>query len=102
MYCQHRVDKTVPIEETVGALAELNKSGKVHPIAAWQTEYPLWTRDPGVTDTLAARRKNGVALLPVHRQAVVFSRVPSPNPKTCQKATVAGARHSVQKKLPAI
>jgi aryl-alcohol dehydrogenase-like predicted oxidoreductase len=65
LYQQHRVDKTVPIEETVGAMAELVKAGKVrhiglseasadsirrahrtHPITSVQTEYSLWTRDP--------------------------------------------------------
>jgi len=65
LYYQHRVDKTVPIEETVGAMKELVEQGKVrhlglseaspetirrghdvHPIAALQTEYSLWTRDP--------------------------------------------------------
>jgi aryl-alcohol dehydrogenase-like predicted oxidoreductase len=65
LYYQHRVDPNTPIEETVGALAELVKEGKirhiglseagvntlrravkVHPIAALQTEYSLWTRDP--------------------------------------------------------
>jgi aryl-alcohol dehydrogenase-like predicted oxidoreductase len=65
LYYQHRVDKTVPIEETVGAMAELVGQGKVrhlglseaspetirrahavHPISALQTEYSLWTRDP--------------------------------------------------------
>jgi aryl-alcohol dehydrogenase-like predicted oxidoreductase len=64
LYYQHRVDPTVPIEETVGAMAELVKVGKVrhlglseaapqtlrraaavHPITALQTEYSLWTRD---------------------------------------------------------
>ncbi len=64
LYYQHRVDRTVPIEETVGAMAELVKAGKVrylglseasaatirrahkvHPISALQTEYSLWTRD---------------------------------------------------------
>jgi aryl-alcohol dehydrogenase-like predicted oxidoreductase len=64
LYYQHRVDKTVPIEETVGAMAELVEQGKVrhlglseaspdtvrrahavHPITALQTEYSLWTRD---------------------------------------------------------
>ena len=82
LYYQHRVDKTVPIEETVGAMAELVKAGKVrflglseasaatidrackvHPIAALQSEYSLWTRDPEVTGTLAACRKNGVSLV---------------------------------------
>src|SRR4051812_5390241 len=65
LYYQHRVDKTVPIEETVGAMRELVEQGKVrflglseaspetirrahavHPISALQTEYSLWTRDP--------------------------------------------------------
>jgi aryl-alcohol dehydrogenase-like predicted oxidoreductase len=65
LYYQHRVDRSTPIEETVGALAELVAEGKVlhlglseagpdtirrahavHPIAALQTEYSLWTRDP--------------------------------------------------------
>ncbi|AOR63900.1 aldo/keto reductase [Pectobacterium wasabiae] len=64
LYYQHRIDPTVPIEETVGALAELVKEGKiryiglseasvttlerahrVHPITALQSEYSLWTRD---------------------------------------------------------
>lgn len=82
LYYQHRVDKTVPIEDTVGAMAELVKSGKVrylglseasaatidrackvHPIAALQSEYSLWTRDPEVTGTLAACRRNGVSLV---------------------------------------
>jgi aryl-alcohol dehydrogenase-like predicted oxidoreductase len=65
LYYQHRVDPRTPIEETVGAMADLVKEGKVrwlglseaapetirrahavHPIAALQTEYSLWTRDP--------------------------------------------------------
>jgi aryl-alcohol dehydrogenase-like predicted oxidoreductase len=65
LYYQHRVDKTVPIEETVGAMAELVEAGKVkhlglseasadtvrrahavHPITALQTEYSLWEREP--------------------------------------------------------
>lgn len=65
LYYQHRVDKTVPIEETVGAMAELVQTGKVrhlglseasadtvrrahavHPITALQTEYSLWEREP--------------------------------------------------------
>ncbi len=64
LYYQHRVDRTVPIEDTVGAMARLVEAGKVrhlglseasaatlrraaavHPIAALQTEYSLWTRD---------------------------------------------------------
>ncbi len=65
LYYQHRVDKQTPIEETVGAMAELVRAGKVrllglseaspntirraakvHPIAALQTEYSLWSREP--------------------------------------------------------
>jgi aryl-alcohol dehydrogenase-like predicted oxidoreductase len=65
LYYQHRVDQTVPIEETVGAMKELVEAGKVrhlglseaspetirrahavHPITALQTEYSLWSRDP--------------------------------------------------------
>jgi aryl-alcohol dehydrogenase-like predicted oxidoreductase len=65
LYYQHRVDRTVPIEETVGAMADLVREGKVrylglseaapatirraneeYPISALQTEYSLWTRDP--------------------------------------------------------
>ena len=65
LYYQHRVDRTVPIEETVGAMADLVRAGKVrylglseaapatirrahqeYPISAVQTEYSLWTRDP--------------------------------------------------------
>ena len=65
LYYQHRVDRTVPIEETVGAMSRLVEEGKVrflglseaapatirrahstHPISALQTEYSLWTRDP--------------------------------------------------------
>ena len=65
LYYQHRVDRTVPIEDTVGTMADLVKAGKVrflglseaapatirrahatHPISALQTEYSLWSRDP--------------------------------------------------------
>jgi aryl-alcohol dehydrogenase-like predicted oxidoreductase len=82
LYYQHRVDQTVPIEETVGAMAELVKEGKVrflglseasaetirrasqiHPIAALQSEYSLWTRDPEDNGTLAACRELGISLV---------------------------------------
>jgi aryl-alcohol dehydrogenase-like predicted oxidoreductase len=75
LYYQHRVDTTVPIEETVGAMAELVRAGKVrylglseaapatirrahtvHPISALQTEYSLWTRDVEENDVLATVR----------------------------------------------
>src|SRR5215831_3300043 len=77
LYYQHRVDPKVPIEETVGAMAELVKAGKVrylglseasaktlaravavHPIAALQTEYSLWTRDVEAEILPACRKLN--------------------------------------------
>ncbi len=82
LYYQHRVDRTVPIEETVGAMAELVREGKVrflglseaspatlrrahavHPISALQTEYSLWTRDPEDA-VLPACRELGVGFVP--------------------------------------
>ena len=81
LYYQHRVDPTVPIEETVGAMAHLVSEGKVrflglseagpdtirrahavHPIAALQTEYSLWTRDPEDA-ILPACRALGIAFV---------------------------------------
>lgn len=81
LYYLHRVDPVVPIEETVGAMAELVRVGKVrylglseaspetvrrahaiHPIAAVQTEYSLWTRDPEDA-LLPALRDLGIALV---------------------------------------
>ena len=83
LYYQHRVDFETPIEETVGAMADLIKAGKVrylglseasaatlerackvHPIAALQSEYSLWTRDVETQGNLAAARRLGVALVP--------------------------------------
>jgi aryl-alcohol dehydrogenase-like predicted oxidoreductase len=82
LYYQHRVDKTVPIEDTVGAMAELVKAGKVrylglseaspktirrahkiHPISALQTEYSLWERDPE-DEILATVRELGIGFVP--------------------------------------
>ena len=81
LYYQHRVDATVPIEDTIGAMAGLVQAGKVrylgmseagpetlrrackvHPIAALQTEYSLWTRDPE-DDILAVCRELGVGFV---------------------------------------
>lgn len=88
LYYQHRVDRAVPIEETVGAMAELVRAGKVrylglseaapetirrahavHPIAALQSEYSLWSRDPedGVLDTCRALGIGFVAYSPLGR-----------------------------------
>jgi len=82
LYYQHRVDKTVPIEETVGAMAELVTAGKVrhlglseaspetirrahatHPITALQTEYSLWTRDVEA-EIVPLLRSLGIGLVP--------------------------------------
>jgi aryl-alcohol dehydrogenase-like predicted oxidoreductase len=81
LYYQHRVDPATPIEETVGAMAALVNEGKVrylglseaspatlrravkvHPIAALQTEYSLWTRDPE-NGVLAACRELGIGFV---------------------------------------
>jgi aryl-alcohol dehydrogenase-like predicted oxidoreductase len=82
LYYQHRVDTTVPIEDTVGAMAELVQQGKVrylglseaapatirrayavHPITALQTEYSLWSRDPE-DDILPTVRELGIGFVP--------------------------------------
>ena len=88
LYYQHRVDPNTPIEETVGAMADLVRQGKVrylglseagpetirrahqvHPITALQTEYSLWTRDPegGVLDAARALGIAFVAYSPLGR-----------------------------------
>lgn len=82
LYYQHRVDPNTPIEDTVSAMADLVRAGKVrylglseasaatieraaavHPIAAVQTEFSLWTRDPEEQGVLAACRRVGAALV---------------------------------------
>jgi aryl-alcohol dehydrogenase-like predicted oxidoreductase len=82
LYYQHRVDPNTPIEDTVGAMAELVRQGKVrylglseaapqtirrahavHPIAALQTEYSLWSREPE-DEILPILRKFGIGFVP--------------------------------------
>ena len=82
LYYQHRVDPNTPIEDTVGVLAELVSEGKVlhiglseaspdtirrahavHPVAALQTEYSLWTRDPEA-ELLPLLRRLGIGFVP--------------------------------------
>jgi len=82
LYYQHRVDPSVPVEETVGAMKRLVEQGKVrflglseaapdrirranavHPIAAVQTEYSLWTRDPEA-EVLPTCRELGIGFVP--------------------------------------
>ncbi len=81
LYYQHRVDRNVPIEETVGAMSELVQAGKVrylglseasaatirrahavHPISALQSEYSLWTRDPE-DEILSTTRELGIGFV---------------------------------------
>ena len=82
LYYQHRVDAEVPIEETVGAMADLVAAGKiryiglseagvesirranaVHPVSALQSEYSLWTRDPE-DEVLPTLRELGIGFVP--------------------------------------
>ena len=82
LYYQHRVDAEVPIEETVGAMAELVQAGKVrflglseaapptirrahkvHPVSALQTEYSLWSREPE-DEILPTLRELGIGFVP--------------------------------------
>ncbi|MDE2428912.1 MAG: aldo/keto reductase [Burkholderiales bacterium] len=82
LYYQHRIDRNTPIEDTVGALADLVQAGKirhiglseasastieranrVHQITAVQSEYSLWTRDPE-TDVLTTCRRLGIGFVP--------------------------------------
>ncbi|MGH8424869.1 MAG: aldo/keto reductase [Pseudomonas fluorescens] len=83
LYYQHRIDPQVAIEETVGAMADLVKAGKVrylglseasvatlerahkvHPISALQSEYSLWSRDQEENGCLAACQRLGIAFVP--------------------------------------
>lgn len=82
LYYQHRIDPQVPVEETVGAMAELVRAGKVrhigiceasaetirrahgvHTLAAVQSEYSLWSRDPQHNDVLETCRRLGIAFV---------------------------------------
>jgi aryl-alcohol dehydrogenase-like predicted oxidoreductase len=82
LYQLHRVDPATPIEESVGALGDLIKAGKVreiglseasartlrraqkiHPLASVQTEYSLWTRDPETNDVLSTCKELGIGFL---------------------------------------
>jgi aryl-alcohol dehydrogenase-like predicted oxidoreductase len=111
LYYQHRVDSRVPIEETVGAMAELVAAGKVrylglseaspetvrrahavHPISALQSEYSLWTRDPedGPCRPAASSESDSS---PTARSVVASSPVSSSRPRTSKKATSAGTTH---------
>jgi aryl-alcohol dehydrogenase-like predicted oxidoreductase len=83
LYYQHRVDPSVPVEETWGAIHELVLAGKVkyagiceaapatirrahsaHPVTAVQTEWSLWSRDPEINGVLATTRELGIGFVP--------------------------------------
>jgi len=85
LYYQHRIEPETPIEETVGATADLVRKGKVrflglseagaetirranavHPITALQSEYSLWTRDPE-KEVMGVCRELGIAFVPYSR-----------------------------------
>jgi diketogulonate reductase-like aldo/keto reductase len=108
LYYQHRVDPKTPIEDTVGAVAALVAEGKVryiglseagpatirrghaaHPIAALQTEYSLWTRDPEA-ELLPLLRELGLDSFRTRRSVTASSPVRSARPSSCP--TTTGAR----------
>src|SRR6059036_1517878 len=99
LYYQHRVDQSVPIEETVGAMAGLVREGKVrylglseaapatlrrahatHPITALQTEYSLWSREPE-EEILLTCRELGIGFVPYSPlgRGFLTGRIRSPN-----------------------
>ena len=112
LYYQHRVDPTVPIEETVGAMKELVEAGKVthlglseaspaniraahavHPITALQTEYSLFTRDLE-DEILGVIRELGIGLAPYSRSGAGCSPARSPATVGSARATAAPRRTS--------
>ena len=109
LYYQHRVDRDVPIEETVGAMAELVAAGKVrhlglseaapetirrahavHPITALQTEYSLWTRDLE-QEILPTVRELGIGLVAYSPLGRGSSRARSAPPMSSMRATSVAA-----------
>ena len=109
LYYQHRVDPETPIEETVGAMAELVEAGKVrylglseaapatirrahavHPIAALQTEYSLWTRDPE-DEVLPTVRELGIGFVAYSPLGRGFLTGAIKRSTTSPRTTTAGA-----------
>jgi aryl-alcohol dehydrogenase-like predicted oxidoreductase len=107
LYYQHRVDPDTPIEDTVGALADLVTEGKithiglseagaatirrahaVHPITAFQTEYSLWTRDPE-PEILPVLRELGIGMVAYSPLGRAGSPAPSPPTPASKQATSA-------------
>ena len=112
LYYQHRVDPNTPIEETVGALAALVAEGKVrhiglseagpetirrahavHPIAALQTEYSLWTRDPEA-ELLPLLRALGIGFVPYSPLGHGFLTGQLRSPKSSPTTTAQGTARS--------
>ena len=107
LYYQHRVDPNTPIEDTVGALAELVAEGKVrhiglseagpetirrahavHPITALQTEYSLWTRDPEA-ELLPLLRELGIGFVPYSPLGHGFLTGQDPLPRAARRRRLA-------------
>src|SRR5713101_3170400 len=112
LYYQHRVDPKTPIEDTVGALAELVAQGKVrhiglseagtatirrahavHPVTALQTEYSLWTRDPEA-ELLPLLRELGIGFVPYSPLGHGFLRARSARPSSSPTTTGARPTHA--------
>ena len=117
LYYQHRVDPETPIEETVGAMAELVREGKVrflglseagaetirrahavHPITALQSEYSLWTRDPE-DENLATCRELGIGFVPYSPLGRDFSPARSSASKIWRRMITAGSRRDFRAKI---
>jgi aryl-alcohol dehydrogenase-like predicted oxidoreductase len=117
LYYQHRVDPETPIEDTVGAMADLVRAGKVrhlglseagpqtirraqavHPIAALQTEYSLWSRDPEgeLLDTVRELGIGFVAYAPLGRGFLTGQIKPS---TTSRRTTTAGTRRGSRARI---
>ena len=112
LYYQHRVDPATPIEDTVGAMADLVRQGKVrhlglseaapatirrahavHPIAALQTEYSLWSRDPE-DEILPTLRELGIGFVAYSPLGAGSSPGRSARPKTSMPTTGDGRRRA--------
>jgi aryl-alcohol dehydrogenase-like predicted oxidoreductase len=116
LYYQHRVDPETPIEETVGALAELVRAGKVrylglseasadtirrahavHPITALQSEYSLWTRDPEDRCSVFAASSASVSS-PIPHSAADSLPAKLRGSKTLRRTTTAGLPRDFREK----
>ena len=117
LYYQHRVDPKVPVEETVGAMAELVTSGKVkylglseaapdtirrahavHPISALQTEYSLWSRDPEA-EILPTVRELGIGFVPYTPLGRGFLTGQFKSRTTSRPTTIVAVRRASRAKL---